>query len=96
MSGGGAQMATKFSGLLAVSKQYIWIDCFTKVEEIIGKAQIRLGHKIISKKLEEEVALSELDAVLNHAKVTLLMDGGWDQRASGNKPTVVCPEGTCQ
>jgi hypothetical protein len=45
--------------------------------------QIRLGHKIISKNLEEEIALSKIDPILNQAKITLLMDGGWDQRASG-------------
>ena len=39
--------------------------------------------KIISSNLQEEIALSPMDLELNKAKVTLMMDGGWDQRASG-------------
>jgi hypothetical protein len=41
------------------------------------------GKKIISSNLQEEIALSPMDLELNKAKVTLMMDGGWDQHASG-------------
>jgi hypothetical protein len=50
---------------------------------MIGKAQIRLGKTIISLNLQKEIALSPMDLELNKAKLTLVMDGGCDQRASG-------------
>jgi hypothetical protein len=49
---------------------------------MIGKAQIRLGKRIIRSNLQKEIALSPMDLELNKAKVTLMMDGGWDQPAS--------------
>jgi hypothetical protein len=60
-----------------------WLDNFTDVEQEIGKAQIALGKKIIKENLQEEILLSPMDLELKKAKVTLMMDGGWDQRASG-------------
>jgi hypothetical protein len=59
------------------------LDNFTDVEQEIGKAQIALGKKIIKENLQEEILLSPMDLELKKAKVTLMMDGGWDQRASG-------------
>jgi hypothetical protein len=53
------------------------------VEELIGKVQIRLGEKIFKQNLQEEISLSLMNTKLNRAKVTLMMDGGWDQRTSG-------------
>jgi hypothetical protein len=83
MSGGGARMASTFGGLMSLSRRSIWLDNFTDVEQEIGKAQIALGKKIIKENLQEEISLSPMDLELNKAKVTLLMDGGWDQWASG-------------
>ena len=83
MSGGGARQASTFCGLMSISRRSIWIDCFTKVEELIGKAQIRLAKKIMSDNLQEEARLSPMNTEVNRKKVTLCMDGGWDQRASG-------------
>jgi hypothetical protein len=57
--------------------------CFTIVEEILGKFQIWLGKKIMAKNLKNEIALSPMNDELKKAKLTLMMDGGWDQRASG-------------
>jgi hypothetical protein len=71
-------MASTFGGLLSISHWLIWIDCFTKVEELIGKAQIRLGEEILKQNLDEEISLSPMNAELNRAKVTLMMDEGWD------------------
>jgi hypothetical protein len=33
--------------------------------------------------LQNEIAVSPMDLTLNRAKLTLMMDGGWDQPASG-------------
>ena len=82
-SGGGARMATTFGGLLLVSRRSIWMECFSKVEQLIGKFQIALGKKIVAKNLRDEIALSPMNDDLQKAQLTLLMDGGWDQRASG-------------
>jgi hypothetical protein len=76
-------MASTFGGVLSISWRFIWIDCFTKVEELIGKAQILLGDKIMKNNLQDEVALSLMNTTINWAKVTLMIDGGWDQRVSG-------------
>jgi hypothetical protein len=83
MPGGGAQMASTFGGLMLLSRRSIWLDNFTDVEQEIGKAQIALGKKIIKENLQEEISLSPMDLELNKAKMTLMMDGGWNQRASG-------------
>jgi hypothetical protein len=83
MSGDGARMASTFGGLMSLSRRSIWLDNFTDVEQEIGKAQIALGKKIIKENLQEEISLSPMDLELNKAKVTLMLDGGWDQRASG-------------
>jgi hypothetical protein len=82
-SGCGARMASTFCGLLSISKRSIWMMCFTIVEELIGKFQIWLGKNIIVENLKNEIALSPMNNELKKAKLTLLMDGGWDQRASG-------------
>jgi hypothetical protein len=59
------------------------LENFTDIEQEIGKAQIALGKKFIKENLQEEISLSPMDLELNKAKVTLMMDGGWDRRASG-------------
>ncbi len=82
-SGGGARMASTFSGLMSVSRRSIWHHNFTQVEELIGIAQIRIGKDIIDKNLQDEIALSPMDTELKRAQVPLLMDGGWDKRGSG-------------
>ncbi len=66
-----------------ILRRSIWIDCFTKVEELIGKAQICLAKKIMSDNLQKEERLSPMNTEVNRKKVTLCMDGGRDQRASG-------------
>jgi hypothetical protein len=68
---------------MSLSHLSIWLDNFSEVEQMIGRTQIRLGKKIISSSLQKEIALSPMDLELNKAKVTLMMDGGWDQRAFG-------------
>jgi hypothetical protein len=83
MSGGGAQMASTFGELMSLSRQSIWLDNFTEVKQKIGKAKIALGKKIIKDNLQKEILLSPMDLELSKAKVTLMMDGGWDQQASG-------------
>jgi hypothetical protein len=83
LSGGGGRMASTFGGLTSLSRRAIWLDKFSEVDQMIGKTQIRLVKKIISSNLQKEIALSPMDLELNKAKVTLMMDGGWDQRASG-------------
>jgi hypothetical protein len=57
------------------------LENFTDAEQEIGKAQIALGKKITNENLQKEISLSPMDLELNKAKVTLMMDGGWDQRA---------------
>ena len=54
-----------------------------KVEELIGKQQILLGENILKQNLQEEISLSPLNTTLNRSQLTLMMDGGWDQWASG-------------
>jgi hypothetical protein len=83
MPGGSARMASTFGGLMSLSRRSIWLDNFTDVEQEIGNAQIALGKNIIKENLQEEIALSPMDLERNKAKVTLMMDGGWDQQASG-------------
>jgi hypothetical protein len=82
-TGGGSRMACTFCGILPVLRRSGWNRCFTTVEEQLGKAIILLGERIMKKNLENEIAESPWDSVLEKAKLTLMMDGGWDQRASG-------------
>lgn len=82
-SGGGARMASTFGGVLSLSNRSIWVNNFTDVEVMIGKSEIHLDKKIINQNLQNEIAVSPMDLTLKKAKVTLMMDGGWDQRASG-------------
>ncbi len=44
--------------------------------------------KIVLENLKNEIALSPMNNDLKKAKLTLMMDGGWDQRASGKASTV--------
>jgi hypothetical protein len=81
-SSGGSRMASTFAGLMSLSNRSVWNNHFTEVEILIGKAQIRLGNFFIKQNLQNEIAVSPMDLTLNRAKVTLMMDGGWDQRAS--------------
>jgi hypothetical protein len=76
-------MASTSGRLTSLSHSSIWLENFTNVEQMIGKAQIGLGKKIINVSLQKETSLSPMDLELNKAKATLIMDGGWDQRASG-------------
>jgi hypothetical protein len=82
-TGGGSRMASTFCGVMSVSRRSGWNRCFTSVEEQLGKAIILLGERIIKKNLENEIAVSPWDTDLEKAKLTFMMDGGWDQRASG-------------
>jgi hypothetical protein len=82
-SGDSARMACTFGGLLSISKQSIWMMCFTIVEELVGNFHIVLGKNIIAENLENEIALSPMNHDLKKAKLRLMMDGGWDHRASG-------------
>jgi hypothetical protein len=82
-SGGGARMASTFGRLLSIPKRSIWMVCFTIVEELLGKFQIWLGKTIIAENLKNKIVLSPMNDKLKKAKLTLMMDGGWDQRASG-------------
>ena len=68
---------------MSLSNCSIWINNYTHVEQMIGKTQIRIGKEIIHTNLQNEIAASPMDLTLNKAKVTLMIDGGWDQRASG-------------
>jgi hypothetical protein len=72
-----------WSGVMSILRRSGWNRCFTTVEEQIGKAIILLGEIIIKKNLENEIAESPRDSVLKKAKLTLMTDGGGDQRASG-------------
>ncbi len=76
-------MASTFGSIMSISRTTIWNRCFTTVEELIGKRQISLGETIIEQNLQDEIAVSEWDTVLKKAKVTMGVDAGWDQRASG-------------
>jgi hypothetical protein len=80
---GSRGMASTFCRVMSISRRSGWNRCFTTVEEQLGKAIILLGERIMKKNLEKEIAESPWDAVLEKAKLTFMMDGGWDQRASG-------------
>jgi hypothetical protein len=46
-------MASRFSGLTSLSPcRSIWLENFTKVEQMIGKAQIGLGKKSSNENLQ--------------------------------------------
>jgi hypothetical protein len=79
----GGRMASTFGGLLSLTNCLIWNNNFTGLEQMIGKAQICRGKKIINQNLQNKILVSPMDLTLNRAKVMLMMDGGWDQRASG-------------
>jgi hypothetical protein len=83
-SGGGARMAATFGGVLSLSRRSLWIKCFTQCEEMIAIAQIALGKIILRENLLEEIAASPWNDTIKRFMLALLMDGGWDQRASGN------------
>lgn len=76
-------MASTFCSLMSISRPSIWNRCFTTVEELIGKREILLGETIIEHNLQNKIAVSEWDTLLKKAKVTVCLDAGWDQRASG-------------
>jgi hypothetical protein len=52
------------------------------VKELIGRAQIQFGAKILRENLQSKIAVSPMDTTLNKVKLILMMDGGWDQRTS--------------
>jgi hypothetical protein len=82
-TGGGSRMSSMFCGIMSVLRRSGWNRCFTTVEEQLGKAIILLGEQIMKNNLKSEIAESPWDTVLKKAKLTFMMDGGWDQRASG-------------
>jgi hypothetical protein len=82
-TGGGSRMASTLCGVMSVLRRSGWNRCFTTVEEQLGKAIILLGERIMKNNLENGIAESPWDTVLKKAKLTFMMDGGWDQRASG-------------
>jgi hypothetical protein len=63
-------MATTFGGVLSLSRRPLWHTCFTKVEELIGKAQIARGEQILRDNLQNKIRASPMDTTLNQAKVT--------------------------
>jgi hypothetical protein len=71
-SGSCARMGSTFGRLLSISKQWIWMMCFTIVEEPSGKFQIWLGKNIIAENLKNEIALSPMNNDLKKAKLMLL------------------------
>jgi hypothetical protein len=83
LSGGGAQMISTFSGLMSLSRPSIWLDNFTVVEQMIGKAQIGLRKTIIKENLQAKIDIIPINREQSKAMLTLMMDGGWDQHASG-------------
>jgi hypothetical protein len=82
-AGGGSQMASTFCGVMSILRRLGWNRCLTRVEEQIAKAIILHRERIMKHNLEYEIAVSPWNTVLDKAKLTLMMDGGWDQRASG-------------
>ncbi len=68
---------------MLLSNGSIWLNNYTHTEQMIGKTQICIGKEIIDKNLQNDIAASPMDLTLNKARVTLMIDGGWDQRASG-------------
>jgi hypothetical protein len=82
-SGGGSRKALPFACVMSISHVYLWNHCFTMVEELIDKAQILFGGRILKDKLQNKIAICPMDTTLSKAKITLMMDGGWDQCASG-------------
>jgi hypothetical protein len=75
-TGGGSQMASTFCGVMSVLRRPGWNRSFTTVEEQLGKAIILLRERIMKKNLENEIAESPWDTVLEKAKLTFMMDGG--------------------
>ncbi len=61
---------------------------------MIGKAEIELGKAIIKENLQAEIDASPIDQERSKAMLTLMMEGGWDQRASG-KAIIVHPDESC-
>jgi hypothetical protein len=75
-------MAFTFCGVLSILPRPGLNCCFTTVEEQIAKAIILLGERIMKQNLENEIAVSLSNTVLDKAKLALMMDGGWDQCVS--------------
>jgi hypothetical protein len=62
---------------MSLSNRSIWLNNFMDIEQMIGKAEICL---FFNQNLKNEIAVSPMDLTLNKAKVTLMIDGGWDQK----------------
>jgi hypothetical protein len=76
-------MASMFACVMSISRRYHWNRCSTSVKKLIaGKAQILFGARILKENLQNESAISLIGTALNKAKLTLMVRGGWDQRAS--------------
>jgi hypothetical protein len=57
----------------------------SQVEELIAKFQIADNPK-------NEIALSPMNEDLQKAKLTIMMDRGWDERASGKAYSIAVPQ----
>ncbi len=77
-------MASTFGGLMSLSRRNIWLQNFTRVEQMIGKDEIGLGKDIINENLQAEIDASPINRERSKAMLSLMMDGGWYQRASGH------------
>jgi hypothetical protein len=82
-SGGGAGMAATFGGIMSLTRRSIWQNSFSALEQLLGTYQIQLGQEIVEQNLRDEISMSPMNADLRRYMITLMMDGGWDQRASG-------------
>jgi hypothetical protein len=69
-------MESTFAWVMSISCRYLWNSCFVTVEELVGKAQILNGARILKKNLQNEITLSPMDTTLNKAKIMVMMDGG--------------------
>jgi hypothetical protein len=49
---------------------------FIRVKELLGKAIILLGERIMKQNLQNKIAISPWNLRLERAKLTLMMDGG--------------------
>jgi hypothetical protein len=75
--------STLASCIMSISHRYLWNCFFIMVEELVSRAQILFGARILKENFQNEIAVSPMDTTLNKAMLTLMMDGGWDQRTSG-------------
>jgi hypothetical protein len=58
-------------------------SCWNRIEEKIGKAQIKLGEEIIVENINKEKKLSEKTCE-GKSKLCVSIDAGWNNRGSGS------------